>query len=117
MDTESQFRTLQQLQQADHDTLVRIETKMDSSSEELKRIVSDFSAKYADHETRLRVLEKDIESFSPEKVIEQLKNLQKNVTSQKINWKVVGVMVSVLAFFISIAATLLAAYITSHPSH
>jgi len=114
MDTESQFKALQTLQQADHDTLVRVETLMQGITQDLKKMNDDNSKVLADHETRLRVLEKANDSYSPVQVFDKLNALEKATTSSTVNWKVVGIMSGVLVVIIGAAATIVAAFIAHH---
>lgn len=52
---------LEKLQRSDHDVLIRVETKMDSLTTELRTSNVNAATQLTDHETRIRVLEKSDE--------------------------------------------------------
>lgn len=110
---DTQLRSLQVLQQADHDTLTRVETKVDLFSinitNELKRISLDFTAKMTDHESRIRLLEKSRDSLNPEDIKVQLEHLERSINKSNINWKVVGIIGGILTVLIGAAVPIIVA--------
>lgn len=114
MDVDNQFKVLQALQQSDHDTLVRVEAKMDNTTDEIKRLSNDISKYVGDHETRIRILEKSSDSLSPVDIYNRLSALEKEATTSTINWKVVGILTTIFTIVVTIAANLVEAYIANH---
>jgi hypothetical protein len=55
---------LEKLQRLDHDTLIRVETVLNSLIIELRQTNATAVAAVADHEARIRVLEKVSDTFS-----------------------------------------------------
>lgn len=52
---------LEKLQRDDHDTLIRVETKLEGLTAEIRDGNNNMKAMIADHELRIRVLENDKE--------------------------------------------------------
>ncbi|SDP32932.1 hypothetical protein SAMN04487914_10874 [Arthrobacter sp. ok909] len=67
------------MQQTDHDTLIRVETKVDSLVNEVKASSTLLGDRVADHELRLRSIEKIHDQVDP---IESSKQLDALVTAQ-----------------------------------
>jgi len=53
------------MQRSDHDTLIRVETKVDGLVEEIKTSNSNLSAQMFDHEIRIRSIEKVHDQVDP----------------------------------------------------
>jgi hypothetical protein len=49
--------SIDRMQRSDHDTLIRVEGKVDGLSETIRTAVSELTGRVGDHETRLRVVE------------------------------------------------------------
>ncbi len=110
---DTQLRSLQVLQQADHDTLTRVETKVDLFSinitNELKRISLDFTAKMTDHESRIRLLEKSMNGFDISDLEGQIAEVKRSVNNSTVNWKVVGILGGIFTVLIGAAVPIIVA--------
>ena len=69
-------KELEKLQRSDHDTLIRVETKMDGLVNEMRNANATSAKVQADHEARIRVLEVAKEtSFGSVSGTDKFKNL------------------------------------------
>lgn len=93
------------LSPTDHDSLIRVETKLDNLNGLVTPMMND-------HEKRIRSVEEIINTYNPKVISEKLDRVIEATTDSSINWKVVGIMCGFLAFAISAASIILAAVIS-----
>lgn len=58
-----EVETLDKLQRTDHDTLIRLESKVDSLIDDMKEVKDGTALKIANHEIRINDLEKKVRDF------------------------------------------------------
>lgn len=71
--------TLDKLQRLDHDTITRLEVKMDSLITGQRDMGQLVDGKFITHETRLNKLEAIVESVKPEQTYAEFREVQKQV--------------------------------------
>lgn len=74
-----QVEDLDKLQRSDHDTITRLEVKMDTLIKGQEMMSSSLDGKIVDHESRINKLEAIVESVQPEKTINEFRLLQQQV--------------------------------------
>lgn len=73
--SKEQFDGLDRLQRADHDTLIEVKAVLVNLVNELKELREGSKLQVADHETRLKVIERMHETADPIKVSESVQKL------------------------------------------
>lgn len=96
---------------SDHDALIRIEVVVNNLTTEVKNNTLEIQKVITDHESRLRVLEKDNNSYSPREIFDKLNILEKNINTSTINWKVVGILGGVLTILVGAAVPIIVALV------
>lgn len=107
-----QLESLDKLQRTDHDTLIRMETKLDQVLSDTKRAQEDHHLRWADHEGRIKTIERVHEAINPEQAFKELEEVVqwKHDTERDVKfgkqvgrflWGVVGgVIIFVLQYII-----------------
>ncbi len=89
MERITELDSLDKLQRLDHDTLIRLESKVDSVLTDIKDLKEGTTTKLADHELRLRVLEKLAEQYQPELNLKKLNEVYQWKHDFQVTWKVI----------------------------
>lgn len=84
---------LEKLQRLDHDTLIRVETVLNSMIVEIRQTNATNVAATADHEARLRVLEKVSETLSSSRI-----NADRGKT---FTFAVLGIVIATLTAYVT----------------
>lgn len=91
----------------DHTTLIRLEAKVDSLILDVKEVKDGTTIKLADHETRIRTIEKTHEEINPIQVTKDFKDVQQQVHDFQTIWKfaitVAGTIGGIIGFILSVA--------------
>lgn len=105
------FESLDKLQRQDHDSLIRLESKFDnfltSYTQDIKDLKDGTTKQLADHEIRLRSIEKMIETFKPEERVKQLDSLLQDRNDSKVRRRTIMAIVAVIASVVSTILTIL----------
>lgn len=94
---------LDKLQREDHDTIVRLEAKIDGLVIDVKGINDGTSSKIADHESRIRKLEDSLIIYEPTKNIQRLEVVEAKVqrmTETAMIWRSIAGVLGGAIFFI-----------------
>lgn len=92
---------LEAMQRLDHDTLVRVEAKMDNLSADVKVMGDGIQAKLNDHELRVRKLEDLTISVQPLEQIKKLHEVEKKVDGlERLQW-LVGIIGGLIVFVVT----------------
>lgn len=73
----------QKIQSLDHDTLIRVETKMDGIVSDIKEMKDGTSKTLADHELRIQSIEDIVQITSPLETVKDFRKLQLEVRDFK----------------------------------
>ena len=105
---------IEKIQRTDHDTLIRVETKMDSLIIEMRSTNSAINDRLIDHESRLRVIE-DIHSrvqpLDANKQLQSLLDWQDRLTS---NYKFIAATMGGISILVGIASSFATIYFYLH---
>lgn len=89
--------SLEKLQRTDHDTLIRLESKVDNLVLSASQMTLTMSEKFSDHEARIRVMEKLAERADPDTNLKKLEDISQWVNDYKVRWKSLLAIASVIA--------------------
>lgn len=81
---------LERLQRTDHDTLIRVEAKMDNLALDVKTAAAETASRLNDHESRLRSLETLLQRFPPETHDTLLQGLVVWKRDMATSWKTIA---------------------------
>lgn len=102
----AELESLDKLQRIDHDTLIRLESKVDSLITDIRDLKDGTSQKLTDHETRIRIMEKMAEVSQPEANIKKLNEVYGWVHDFKVRWQfvvaVAGLVGGVVGFILTL---------------
>lgn len=96
------------MQQADHDTLIRLETLLTSLVAEMRQSNSDLTKMLADHEARIRAIEAIHDRVNPIEAIRKVEVLDAWRGSIMSNWKLMLVLGSFISGVVGFVAAWLA---------
>lgn len=85
----AQIQELDKMQREDHDLLIRLESKVDSLIVDVKDMKDGISQRLADHDTRLRAMEKIMEDVNPNLRVKQHDELWQWRHDFQLTWKIV----------------------------
>lgn len=80
---------IEKLRSLDHDTLIRLETKVDSVLESVKEIKDGTAAQLANHEQRINDMEKLRDELNPKELVTQIKSNAQWIHDFKLTWKII----------------------------
>lgn len=96
-----QLESLDKLQRQDHDTLVRVETKLDNLVSDMKDMKDGIRAQLADHEARIKVSEQRHSRIDIDSLVTKVSTLWDERNSNRgyiAAWSSVGGILAALAF-------------------
>jgi len=97
------------LRRSDHDTLIRLESKVDSMVNDIKDLKDGTQLRLLDLEARVRIIEKTHDEVRPKEAVEKLDILWTWRNEIMANWKFIlaglGVFAGVLGFLLNAAST------------
>lgn len=103
------------MQQTDHDTLIRVETKIENLILEVKQANSDINSRLIDHEGRIRSIEAVHERTDPAGTVQRVDNLDAWKNGLQSNWKLIVILISFISGLVGFVGSWLA--ILSHIVH
>ena len=106
----AEIESLDKLQRMDHDTLIRLESKVDSLITDIKDLKDGTSQKLTDHETRLRVMEKLAEQSQPETNLKKLNDLYQWKHDFQVRWQFIVAAAGVIGGVVGFILTLIGSY-------
>lgn len=86
--------TLETIRRQDHDTLIRLDGKVDNLTTEVKKMSDGTATTLAGHESRLQVLEKISNEVDIPRRIKQIEENSSWIHDFKITWKTILLIVS-----------------------
>lgn len=106
----TELESLDKLQRIDHDTLIRLESKVDSLITDIRDLKDGTSQKLTDHETRLRVIEKIAEQSQPETNLKKLNDLYQWKHDFQVRWQFVVGVAGLIGGVVGFVLTLIGSY-------
>lgn len=103
---ESSLESLDRLQRSDHDTLIRLESKVDTLIVDVKEMKDGTSTKIAALETRVESIEKVHEKIRPEESVKLLGEVVDWQKQYKLTWRLVIAMVSAIGAIVGFLTNL-----------
>lgn len=99
--------TFDKMQRTDHDTLIRVEAKVDALIADVKEMKDGTNLKLIDHEGRLKSLEKIVDETNPEVRVKQVDELVQWKHDFSLTYKVIITIASVIGAMVGFVASLL----------
>lgn len=102
-----ELNDLDRLQRMDHDTLIRLEAKVDQVVSDIKEMKDGTTTKMVDHETRIKSLESNVQVIQPETSIKQLREMVEWKSNFQFTWRFIvgasGTVGAIIGALMSIA--------------
>ena len=99
---------LEKMQRSDHDTLLRLEVKVDALIADVKELKDGTNLQLTEHELRIRIIEKVHEEINPLQVVQEFKEVQLKIRDFQTIWKFVvtiaGAVGGIIGFILSVVA-------------
>lgn len=98
---------LDKIQRADHDTLIRVEAKVDQIVTDIKDLKDGVNAKVSDHEQRINVLERIKDEVNLSETMKSIKDSAQWIHDFKVTWKVILAVAGGVGGFVGFLINLL----------
>lgn len=109
--SKTELDALDKLQRTDHDTLIRVEAKMDTVVSDIRALKDGNTLILTDHDMRLKLIEKLIEQAQPEIRIKQIDALLEWQHDFKLTWKIILAIASGIGAAATIIINLIFKYL------
>src|SRR3990167_6603461 len=93
--------SIEKIRRSDHDTLIRLETKVDQIVHDIKELKDGVNVKISNLEIRVRSLEKIVSESEPVENIKKLDELYKWMIESRISIRLVIAIASILGAIVS----------------
>lgn len=92
--------TIEKLQRADHDALIRLETKMDSLGESMRRIETGFADRITKLEVGIDKINRVHDETNPIESVKKLNDLYQWIHDFRLTYKIIAVIIGIISSII-----------------